>query len=203
MKRLTNLAFDQIKVFNHQSLCVTIAQHIINPALFRFPFHEYMMRHHHLLEQYLINHRYNAQSQKVIRGKINEYLILFYWRNQGIMPLYPQAYLLFIPDIKFDLVLFTKTKRVMAFNFKTCLRDRYKQAVIEGQQLKKLDSRFRFYLLTNDGLETVRLNQKITQGKVSGIDAVINCFSPQADVFIQNLLTEQFTIFTNINLIKK
>ncbi|MDV3182587.1 MAG: hypothetical protein Q8869_01800, partial [Candidatus Phytoplasma australasiaticum] len=164
---------------------------------------EYMIRHHHLLEQYLIKHKYTSQSQKVINVKINEYLILFYWKNQGIMPLYPQAYLFFIPDIKFDLVLFTQTKRILGFSIKTCLRERYKQAVIEGQQLKKLDSRFRFYLLTNDLQETKKLNQKITQGKVPGIDAVINCFSPQADVFIQNLLTQQFTIFTDINLIKK
>ncbi|MFT2804797.1 hypothetical protein ACMUE1_01905, partial [Candidatus Phytoplasma asteris] len=104
--------------------------------------------------------------------------IIGYFQNQGIIHLYPQVYLFFIPDIKFDLVLFTKKKRIIAFNFKTCLRERYKQAMVEGQQLKKLDTRFEYYLLINDATETQKLNNKITNGKVQGINQVINLFSP-------------------------
>ncbi|MDO8059354.1 hypothetical protein OC683_01860 ['Crotalaria aegyptiaca' phytoplasma] len=203
MKPFTNLALEQIKVFKPQSLCVQITKLIINPMLFHHPFHEYMIQHHHFLNQYFTNYHYNSQSQKVIRGKINEYLILFYFQNQGISNLYPQAYLFFIPDIKFDLVLFTQTKRIIAFNFKTCLRDRYKQALIEGQQLKKLDTRFEFYLLTNNTVEAQRLNKKIHQGKTPGINRVIDCFSSQANIFLQILLTNQFIPFPDINIIKK
>ncbi|MDO8060080.1 hypothetical protein [Candidatus Phytoplasma citri] len=203
MKPFTNLAFEQIKVFKPQSLCVQITKLIINPTLFNHPFHEYMVQHHHFLNQYFINHHYNSQSQKVIRGKINEYLILFYFQHQGISNLYPQAYLFFIPDIKFDLVLFTKTKRIIAFNFKTCLRDRYKQAVVEAQQLKKLDTRFEFYLLTNNTVEAQRLNKKINQGKILGINQVINLFSPRANHFLHTLRINQFIPFPDINIIKK
>ncbi|MDO8030277.1 hypothetical protein OC709_02025 ['Planchonia careya' phytoplasma] len=163
----------------------------------------YIQKNHSLLNQYFKKHSINEQKQHVLRGKINELLILRYLKSQGINNLYPQVTLFFIPDLRFDLVLFTKTKRILGFSIKTCLREHYKQAMIEGQQLKKLDSRFRYYLLTNDTKEAERLNQKITQGKVPGIDEVINCFSPQTDLFIQNLLTQQFTIFTDINLIKK
>ncbi|MDV3143197.1 MAG: hypothetical protein Q8764_01225 [Pigeon pea little leaf phytoplasma] len=184
-------------------LTIEILNTFFQATHLELPFHVYMQKNHSLLNQYFKKHSINEQKQHVLRGKINELLILRYLKSQGINNLYPQAYLFFIPDIKFDLVLFSQTKRIFGFSIKTCLRERYKQAVIEGQQLKKLDSRFRFYLLTNDLQETKRLNQKIIQGKVPGIDAVINCFSPQADLFIQNLLTQQFTIFTDINLIKK
>ncbi|GAK74187.1 predicted membrane protein, partial ['Chrysanthemum coronarium' phytoplasma] len=161
---LTNEDFYQIKQLNTNTQCVNILKKLFHKISFSLNFHKYMNHHHHLLDQYLTDNNYHSQSQKVIRGKINEYLILLYFQNKGIIHLYPQAYLFFIPDIKFDLVLFTKTKRIIAFNFKTCLRDRYKQAMIEAQQLKKLDTRFEFYLLTNNTVETQRLNKKINQG---------------------------------------
>ncbi|WP_373402922.1 hypothetical protein [Candidatus Phytoplasma solani] len=202
MNQLTNLHFKNIDILKHQSLCVAITKQIIQPSLFNKPFNEYMIKTHNLLNEYLDKNQHNSQSKKVIRGKINEYLILLYFQNKGIINLYPQAYLFFIPDIKFDLVLFTKTKRIIAFNFKTCLRDRYKQAMVEAQQLKKLDTRFEFYLLTNNIVETQRLNKKITQGKIPGINQVIDCFSPQANIFLQTLLTNQFLPFSDINMIK-
>ncbi|WEX20445.1 MAG: hypothetical protein TB2022_3640 [Candidatus Phytoplasma citri] len=184
-------------------LTIEILNTFFQATQVELPFHVYMQQNHSLLNQYFTKHAFNEQKQHVLRGKMNELLILRYLKNQGINNLYPQVTLFFIPDLRFDLVLFTKTKRILGFSIKTCLRERYKQAVIEGQQLKKLDSRFRFYLLTNDLKETERLNQKITQGKVPGIDAVINCFSPQAYLFIKNLSLHQFTSFTDINLIKK
>ncbi|WP_373402814.1 hypothetical protein [Candidatus Phytoplasma solani] len=203
MKQLTNLHFKNINVFNHQTSCVNITKQIIQPSLFNKPFNEYMIKTHNLLNEYLDKNQHNSQSKKVIRGKINEYLILLYFQNKGIINLYPQSYLFFIPDIKFDLVLFTQTKRIIAFNFKTCLRDRYKQTIVEAQQLKKLDTRFEFYLLTNHETETQRLNKKINQGKVQGINQVINLFSDSANKFLQNLLTLEFIPFPNINMIKK
>lgn len=200
---LTNEDFYHIKQLNTNTQFVNILKKLFHKTSFLLNFHEYMNHHHNLLDQYLTDNNYHSQSQKVIRGKINEYLILLYFQNQGIIHLYPQAYLFFIPDIKFDLVLFTKNKRIIAFNFKTCLRDRYKQAMVEGQQLKKLDTRFEFYLLTNNEPETQRLNHKINQGKVQGINQVINLFSNSANNFLQNLITRQFIPFSNINIIKK
>lgn len=202
MKQSTDLHFKNIDILKHQSLCVNITKQIIQPSLFNKPFNEYMIKTHNLLNEYLDKNQHNSQSQKAIRGKINEYLILLYLKNKGITNLYPQSYLFFIPDIKFDLVLFTKTKRIIAFNFKTCLRDRYKQAIVEGQQLKKLDTRFEFYLLTNNTTETQRLNKKIHQGKIPGINQVIDCFSPQANIFLKTLLNNQFLPFSDINMIK-
>ncbi|WYY26265.1 hypothetical protein AshY1_01180 [Candidatus Phytoplasma fraxini] len=75
--------------------------------------------------------------------------------------------------------------------------------MIEAQQLKKLDTRFEFYLLTNNEKETQRLNNKINSGKVQGINQVINLFSNSANDFLQNLITTKFIPFSNINIIKK
>ncbi|QKX95748.1 hypothetical protein [Candidatus Phytoplasma asteris] len=202
MNQLTNLHFKNINVFNHKTLCVNITKNIVFPTCFNKIFDEYMLESHAKLNKYLTDNNYNSQSQKAIRGKINEYLILLYFHQKGITNLYPQAYLFFIPDIKFDLVLFSQTKRIIAFNFKTCLRDRYKQTIIEAQQIKKLDARFEFYLLTNNATETQRLNNKIINGKVQGINQIINLFSNKANQFLQNLLTNNFIPFSPINLIK-
>ncbi|MCX2955921.1 MAG: hypothetical protein N3723_02715, partial [Candidatus Phytoplasma australiense] len=81
---------------------------------FKYPFNQYMKLNHQSLNHYFQITKINPQKQKVLRGKINEYLILIYFRHYGITKQYPQAYLFFIPDIKFDLVLFTKTKRIIA-----------------------------------------------------------------------------------------
>ncbi|MBS2126418.1 hypothetical protein J8J04_01805 ['Fragaria x ananassa' phyllody phytoplasma] len=199
---LTNQDFININQFNTNNQTVKILKCFFNKATFNLAINEYMTINHQRLNDYFEDHYINSQTQKVIRGKINEYLILLYLRNQGITNLHPQAYLFFIPDIKFDLVLFTQTKRIIAFNFKTCLRERYKQAMAEGQQLKKLDTRFEFYLLTNNETETQRLNDKIQQGKIQGINQIINVFSASANHFFQNLLTNKFIPFANINLIK-
>lgn len=167
---LTKEDFYNIKQFKTNTQCVDILKKLFHKSSFSRNFNEYMSNNIHLLNKYLNHNKYNSQSQKAIRGKINEYLILLYFQNKGITNLYPQVNLFFIPDIKFDLVLFTKNKRIIAFNFKTCLRDRYKQAITEAQQLKKLDTRFEFYLLTNDAIESQRLNKKIANGKVQGIN---------------------------------
>ncbi|MBY7576757.1 hypothetical protein K6L59_00910, partial [Candidatus Phytoplasma sp. Tabriz.2] len=70
------------------------------------------------------------------------------------------------------------------------------------QQLKKLDTRFEYYLLTNDAIESQRLNNKIKNGKVRGIDQVIDCFSQKANTFLKTFSQRQFVSFPEINLIK-
>ncbi|WAN63673.1 hypothetical protein RS022_08850 [Candidatus Phytoplasma rubi] len=52
-------------------------------------------------------------------------------------------------------------------------------------------------------MEAQRLNKKINQGKIPGINQVIDCFSPQANIFLKTLLTNQFLPFRDINMIKK
>ncbi|MBS2126610.1 hypothetical protein J8J04_02865 ['Fragaria x ananassa' phyllody phytoplasma] len=203
MEYLTNFYFNNINIFNHNSLCVKIAKKICFPNLFNLNFNEYMQTSHSNLNHFLIDNQHNSQSQKRIRGIINEHLILLYFYHKGITHLYPQSYLFFIPDIKFDLVLFTQKKRIIAFNFKNCLRERYNQSIVEAQQLKKLDTRFEFYLLTNDVIESARLNHKIKNGKVQHINQVINCFSEESNIFMKTLLKNQFISFSPINLIKK
>lgn len=199
---LINTDFYHIKQFNTNTQCVHLLKKLFRKSTFLLNFSEYMYLNHAILNDHFRCHYYSSQSQKVLRGKINEFLILLYLQNHGLIFLYPQVRLFFIPDIKFDLVLFTQTKRIIAFNFKTSLRERYKQAVVEAQQVKKLDTRFEFYLLTNNLVESHRLNQKINHGKIAGINQVIDCFSSQANVFLQTLLTNHFIPFSDINIIK-
>ncbi|WAN63189.1 hypothetical protein RS022_02220 [Candidatus Phytoplasma rubi] len=91
MNQLTNLYFENINIFNHKSLSVNITKNIIFTTCFNKNFNEYMFESHMNLNKYLTDNNYNSQSQKVIRVKINEYLILLYLKNKGITNLYPQS----------------------------------------------------------------------------------------------------------------
>ncbi|WP_334347470.1 hypothetical protein [Candidatus Phytoplasma prunorum] len=199
---LTKTDFYAIKQFQPLNKCHQILTQIFTKQTLRLEFSNYMITNHHHLNQYFTTYQYNSQSQKVIRGKINEYLILFYFQHRRITNLYPQASLFYIPDIKFDLVLFEIKKRIVVFSMKTTLRDRYKIAILEAQQLKKLDTRFEFYLLTNNTTEAQRLQHKISTGKVPMINQVVNLFDPSADIFFKQLNQRHFVMFNDINIIK-
>ncbi|GAK73840.1 MAG: hypothetical protein QS2022_5650 [Candidatus Phytoplasma asteris] len=58
-------------------------------------------------------------------------------------------------------------------------------------------------MLTNDAIESQRLNNKIKNGKIQGINQVIDCFSQKANIFLKTLSQRQFVSFPEINLVKK
>ncbi|WAN63674.1 hypothetical protein RS022_08860 [Candidatus Phytoplasma rubi] len=76
---LTNEDFYHIKQFNINTQCVAILKRLFVKTSFLLAFNEYINHNIHLLNQYLTDNNYYSQSQKVILGKINEYLILFYF----------------------------------------------------------------------------------------------------------------------------
>ena len=74
----------------------------------------------------------------------------------------------FIPNIEFDFVAYSKEIGPIVLSAKTSLRERYKQADLEGMMMRQVHRRAKSYLLTLDKDEAMNVNSKIQEGKVLG-----------------------------------
>lgn len=121
-----------------------------------------------------------------INGKIFEYILISLLINKNIMPHYVQAKVAFVPNVDFDLLIYSKEKMI-ALSVKTSLRERYKQADLEAIALKYVHRKAENYLITLNSSEAASVNNKIENGDVIGIDKVIDANSKNMDDFIDML----------------
>lgn len=121
-----------------------------------------------------------------LNGKVFEYILVSLFINRNLLPLYIQAKAAFVPNVDFDLLLYT-TEKPIVLSAKTSLRERYKQADLESIALKYVHRRAESYLLTLDKTECKSVNNKILQGDVIGINKVILATSKEMDALIEHL----------------
>jgi len=142
----------------------------------------------------------HEKSDNSINGKLFEYAIIAILINETILPLYVQAKVAFVPNIEFDLLLYSP-HRPIALSLKTSLRERYKQADLEAIALKYVHRKGQAYLLTINAKEAKKVNEKILSGDVIGIDGVIDCFSDAFDHFIAQLCHESWSQAGQIDIV--
>lgn len=135
-----------------------------------------------------------------VNGKIFEYILISLFINKGILPLYIQAKVAFVPNVDFDLLLYSKEKPI-ALSVKTSLRERYKQADLEAIALKYVHRKAESYLITLNTKEAISVNEKIKNGDVIGIDKVIDASSTEMDSFMETLQGLAFTRSGRIDII--
>jgi len=121
-----------------------------------------------------------------INGKIFEYILISLLINKRIIPHYVQAKVAFVPNVDFDLLIYSKEKMI-ALSVKTSLRERYKQADLEAIALKYVHRKAENYLITLNSKEAISVNSKIENGDVIGIDKVIDAGSDNMNDFINML----------------
>ena len=121
-----------------------------------------------------------------LNGAIFEYLIAFCLYERHIRPFYQQARLGLVPNVAYDLVLYTKAAYPITLSLKTSLRERYKQADLEGWALKNVHRKAKNYLLTLSN-EVVGVQQKIAEGAIAGLDAAILVTSEAFDTLLEEL----------------
>jgi len=121
-----------------------------------------------------------------VNGKIFEYILISLLINKNILPHYVQAKVAFVPNVDFDLLIYSKEKMI-ALSVKTSLRERYKQADLEAIALKYVHRKSKNYLITLSSKEAASVNVKIENGDVIGIDRVIDAGSNEMDEFIKTL----------------
>jgi hypothetical protein len=135
--------------------------------------------------------RYGNESQN-LNGKVFEGLIASVLYRLNILPIYVQAKLAFVPNVDFDFILYFKEYGPIVLSAKTSLRERYKQADLEGMMLREVHRNAKTYLITLNDSEAKNVNTKIENGQVLGIDSVITTTKPNFDKLLEDLSSLTF-----------
>ncbi|CAG8456794.1 27247_t:CDS:2 [Gigaspora margarita] len=120
-------------------------------------------------------------------GAVFEYLVAVCLYSKKILPFYWQAKISFVPNAVYDIALYNSEGYPITLNIKTSLRERYKQADLEGLALKNVHRRAKNYLITLSAKEYPGVKKKIQEGDVAGLDDIILADSKEFDELINEL----------------
>ncbi len=121
-----------------------------------------------------------------INGKIFEYLICETLAREAITPFYYQVRFNRVPNADFDVVLYDPVKPVV-LTMKTSLRERYKQADLEGLALRQVYRKAESYLITLSCKESHGVKKKIEDGSVVGLDQCVIASDKEFSTLIKQL----------------
>ena len=132
-------------------------------------------------------------SNRNLNGKIFEGLILEALFRAGILPAYYQAIVEFIPSVNYDILLY-HPKTPVVLSCKTSLRERWKQADLEGLALKQVYRGARSFLLTMNEGEGNRIQRKVADSQAVGLNEciVVHAKGDRFDLLLENLRLTQF-----------
>jgi hypothetical protein len=138
--------------------------------------------------------QYQAQPEKSnsLNGKIFEYILATLCIREGLLPLYLEAQVAFVPNVEYDLMFYTKERGPICWSAKTTLRERYKQADLEAIALKYVHRKALSHLITLSADEARSVQQKIKTGDVIGLDAVVVATSTEFDNLVKQLKQYNF-----------
>jgi len=134
----------------------------------------------------------NDDLTKNYRGTLFEYLIACCLYSKKILPFYRQAKIGFVPNATYDIVLYNSQGYPITLSIKTSLRERYKQADLEGLALKNVHRRAKNYLITLDEREYKGVKNKIEKGDVGGLDEAVLADTEEFDKLLTNLTKMTF-----------
>lgn len=137
------------------------------------------------------NYEQTHGSNNAINGRMLEYLICETLKHEGITPFYYQAKFKLVPNIDFDLVCYHPSRPVI-LSAKVSLRERYKQAVLEGFILGQVYRDSKTYLITLNADEQAREQRKIQSGEVVGLADIIRADFKDYDALLEELKQEIF-----------
>ncbi len=140
-------------------------------------------------------------GKPTLYGNIFEYIIYTLLYREKITPFYTQAKVAFVPNVKFDTLLYCQSTPV-SLSLKTSLRERYKQADLEAIALKYVHRKSKCYLLTMDSTEANVQKAKILSGDIIGLDEIIDCNSNDINNLITQLKSINFTTSTKIDIVQ-
>lgn len=135
-------------------------------------------------------------SNNAINGRMLEYLICETLKREGITPFYYQAKFKLVPNIDFDLVCYHPSRPVV-LSAKVSLRERYKQAVLEGFILGQVYRDSKTYLITLSD-EQARERRKVESGAIVGLKDIIRADFKDYDALLEELKHETFMPTTPI-----
>ena len=122
-----------------------------------------------------------------LNGKVFEYILATLFVRENILPLYLNAKVAFVPNVIYDLMLYSKERGPICISAKTSLRERYKQADLEAIALKYVHRKALSFLVTLNENEAESVKNKIISGDVIGLDKVIVATSRDFNELIKEL----------------
>ena len=125
-------------------------------------------------------------------GGMFELMVMECLIRQGVGPFLYQA-TTFVRKAKFDIVLYNEQTPV-ALSIKRTLRERYKQAAYEGDNLQKVYPTSRTYLLVEDCKEARGVQQKIIDQEATGLYACLCFDSDDYDTIFFELAQTEWSI---------
>lgn len=129
------------------------------------------------------------KANRGVNGLLFEYSIAALLLREGCCEFRMGAALAFVPNILFDIVVFTKMAPVV-LSLKTTLRERYKQADLEAFALKNVYRRASSHLLTMDEEAAARLAGKIANGDTLGLNSVVLAQGAEFDALIRSIVAQ-------------
>ena len=134
----------------------------------------------------------SANRQRPTNGKVFECLVIDALYHHGVRPAYHQARVVNVPNVIYDVLLFHPNRPVV-LSCKTSLRERWKQADLEGLALKQVYRGSRSILLTLSP-EGYGVQNNIDNSNVVGLDQciVIDGKTTEFDDLLDELISEVF-----------
>ncbi|MDB2587747.1 hypothetical protein N9Y02_07175 [Flavobacteriaceae bacterium] len=173
----------------------------IFPDIFTHPYnspYEFIQTH---WAKFLEFNQHNRVDRST-NGAVFEALICIILIREGIQPIYTQAEVTFVPNARFDILVYSDNNRMIALSLKTTLRERWKQADLEAFALKNVHRTAKSYLITLSEAEARNIKSKINSGGVLGLDDVIVANKNEFDGLIKSLKTHNYTKPGKIAIIK-
>ena len=130
-------------------------------------------------------------SNPSVNGKIFEWLICETLMREGATPFYYQARFEYVPNADFDIVLYDP-RRPVVLSCKTSLRERYKQADLEGMALGQVYRNAECHLITLNHEEADRVAVKIRNGDVAGLTACHVADTEELTELVEDLSRRKF-----------
>lgn len=159
---------------------------------------EYVKTYWNAYEEYCKDKPTNPNNN----GKVFEYILATLLVREELLPFFLSAKVAFVPNVVYDIMLYTTERGPVCISAKTSLRERYKQADLEGIALKYVHRRSLCYLVTNHEKEANSVRAKIKTGDVIGLDDVIYTISDEFDKMISSLKAYSFENPKPIQIIK-
>lgn len=133
------------------------------------------------------------EQKQSLNGKVFEAIIATCLYREGILPMFLQAQVTFVPNVDFDIVLFKEEQRSpIGISIKTSLRERYKQADLEAVALKYVHRNAENYLISLKSSEVDNVKQKLKQGDLLGLNKIIAADTEEFDDVIDYFKTIKF-----------
>lgn len=135
----------------------------------------------------------NSKRSQSLNGKIFETVIETCFYREGILPMFLQANVTFVPNVFFDVVLFNGEKNApIGISLKTSLRERYKQADLEAVALKYVHRNAENYLISLQSDEVDTVKEKLKHGELLGLNHIIAADTVEFDELIAELKNMTF-----------